>query len=443
MAFDDPARTAALHLLRQLESSQTRADHLLSSATGKLPPRDRRFVRQLVLGVLRWRGRIDWLVDHCLQKPIAAQSVWLRQILRLGVFQLLWLDRVPPRAAVHSSVELAARFSHKGVRGLVNGVLRRIQREAAQIPYPDPKEDIAAYLSVFHSHPRQWVERWLAAWGSQRTEALLQANNTQAPLFIRLNPASTNPEQLPLDLAANACQPLNGSPVTGFYRIDRTEGLFATKAFKRGHFQVQDINAGLAAALLAPAKGDRVLDTCSAPGGKATQLASLVGPGGLVVAADITARGLGLVRDNAQRLGLGNIRLLREDGRRSLCGPFDRILVDAPCSGTGVFNRHPEARWRKTPNQLANLARRQRAILNCAFARLRPGGALVYSTCSLEAEENAQVVENFLATAKNAHLQAAADFFPKRPWAGTFVQTLPGREPGDGSFAARIIKRPR
>lgn len=430
MEFKDPARSLALRLLRDFEVSGAPLEHLLEGlGSSPLAPRDRRFVRQLVLGVVRWQGRIDWIIDCFARRPISSCSPWARQLLRLGAYQILWLDRVPPRAAVHTSVELAKRFAHRGVADLVNAVLRRVATSAPRIPYPSRGEDLAAYLSVYHSHPRWLVERWLNRWGEAATEALLQADNRQPPIYIRLNPRRADRPP------AGA---LPAGPLPGFFAVDEPEGLFHSPEHGAGHFQVQDINAGLPAALLQPRPGERLLDACSAPGGKATQLAIAMQDRGLVVAADLSPGRLRRVRENAARLGLRSIRALVEDARAGHSGPFDRILVDAPCSATGTLARNPDARWRKRPEQLPGLAALQYAILRQAFARLRPGGVLVYSTCSLEEEENSGVVERFLAATPQARLEPAAAFFPGVPWAGAYVQTLPGREPGDGSFAARI-----
>ncbi len=432
MEFKDPAREFALCLLRDFEATGAPLEYLLEERGRSallVDARDRRFARQLVLGVVRWQGRLDWIIDCFSRRPIASCSPWARQVLRLGAYQLLWLDRVPPRAAIHTSVELAKRFAHRGVAGLVNAVLRRVAETAPHFPYPSRQEDPAAYLSVFHSHPRWLVERWLNRWGEAATEALLEADNQPPPLYIRLNPlrASQPPP---------SARP--AGPLPGFFAVDEPEGLFQSPEHCNGHFQVQDINAGLPVALLQPRPGERILDACSAPGGKATQLAIAMQDQGLVVAADLSPGRLRRVRENSARLGLCSLRPLAEDARLGQSGPFERILVDVPCSATGTLARHPDVRWRKRPEQLPGLAALQGAILRQAFFRLRPYGVLVYSTCSLEEEENAGVVERFLAATPAARLEPASAFFPGAPWAGAYVQTLPGREPGDGSFAARI-----
>ncbi|MCC7261658.1 MAG: 16S rRNA (cytosine(967)-C(5))-methyltransferase RsmB [Candidatus Latescibacteria bacterium] len=429
MKSSDPARALALRLLCNFESTGAPLDQCFEGLDqGLREPRDRRFARHLVLGVTRWQAQLDYILDTFTRRPLASCDPVTRQILRLGAFQLLHLDKVPERAAVHTSVELAKGHAQRGVPELVNAVLRRVAATAGAPPMPDRGADLAGHLAVCHSHPRWLVERWLARWGADDAEALLQADNQQPPLYVRQTRAGTEPPP--------AARP--AGPVPGFFALDDSEAFFQSPGFRGGDYQVQDINAGLPVCLLQPQPGERVLDACSAPGGKTTQMAAQMQDRGLVVAADLSARRLVRLRENQTRLGLCSLRLVVEDARSGQSGPYDRVLVDAPCSATGTLARHPDVRWRKQPDQLPGLSATQHAMLCHSFDRLRPGGVLVYSTCSLEAEENTQVVERFLGATPAARLEAAAGFFPGQPWAGAYVQTLPGREPGDGCFAARI-----
>lgn len=442
MRFIDPARDKALHLLCAFETREAPLDHLFSALdTGSLAPVDRRFVRHLVLGTLRWQKRLDWIVDQFAHQPIASCSPWVRQILRLGVYQIFWLDKVPDRAAVHTSVELAKRFGQGRVSGMVNAILRQVLRQNGRIQYPSRQDDPAAYMAVYYSHPRWMVERWLQRWGARVTGDLLRANNDPAALYIRLNPLCTSTTELLESLEAEGLALEPAGPLSGYFAVQKPEGLFGSQAFKSGFFQVQDINAGLAVALLDPRPTEQVMDLCSAPGGKTTQMAIAMQDRGLVVAADRSRQRLRLVRENAARLDLKSIRAIVQDARRCGTRTFERILVDVPCSGTGILGRHPEARWRKQGAQLADLAEQQYAILQQAFAQLRPGGTLVYSTCSLEEEENSGLIEHFLAATRTAVLEPASRYFPEKVWAGRYIQTLPGRDPGDGGFAALIRKR--
>lgn len=435
MPAPDSARAAAVVLLCDLEKQTSSLDELLQALDAKLPDnRDARFARQLVLGAVRWQKRLDWMLAPCCSRPIDKLSPWARQILRLGAYQLFWLDRVPERAAVHTSVELAKHFAHQGIAALVNAVLRRLVREHDRINYPDPDKAPVRYLSVYYSHPEWLVARWVERWGAEFVEPLLKTNNQPAELNIRLNPLRAGAElasELDLEPAG---------PLPGFFKATNGAELFASNAYQQGKFQVQDPNAALAVALLDPQPGERLLDLCSAPGGKATQAATAMQDRGLVVTADISLSRLGRVRENAQRLGLKTLHPIVRDGTDPGNGSFHRVLADVPCSATGVLGRRPDVRWRRDSDQFPDLTARQQLLLKRAYEHLRPGGVLVYSTCSLEIEENEAIVERFLAQTPTAQLERADTCFPDRPWADRYVLTIPGHHPGDGSFAARIRK---
>lgn len=438
----DPVRETAVHVLTGVEAGGRLESLLLearlSRSSDRGPDRapdrtdlgrDRRFLRQITAGVVQWRDRLDWVLNQFSNRPVASLSPAIRQVLRLGAYQILWLDRVPERAAVHTSVELAKKLEHKGTAGFVNAILRKVVTQGRQVSFPDAAADPVAYLSVFYSHPRWLVARWLARWGPADTESLLRANNEAPALYVR---PGGDGVCLAEEFGAEA---VDGHP--GSWQVTRPDGLFDDPTFV-SNWYVQDINAGLAARLLAPASGDRVLDVCAAPGGKSQQLAEAVGPGA-VVATDISRDRLEFVQDNLRRLRRTGVTLVAEDASQpSVRGPFDGILADVPCSGTGVLGRHAEARWRKTAEDLPRHAERQYRILEAAFARLRPGGVLVYSTCSIEEEENDAVVDRFLASYRDARLEPASEQFPEQPWAARTIQTLPGRDEGDGAYAARI-----
>lgn len=435
MRSPDPTRLAAARLLRDLERQAQPFDELVQALDVRLPTnRDARFARQLVLGVVRWQKRLDWIIATCCARPVAQLAPWARHILRLGTYQLFWLDRVPQSAAVHTSVELAKHLTHQGIASLVNAVLRNLLRQRAPVCYPDPHQTPTRYLAVYHSHPEWLVERWVGRWGREIAERVLVANNQPAELNIYLNRLRPSRALVAeLDLV-----PVGSRP--GFYRAANGAALFASQAYQQGQFQVQDPNAGLAVALLDPQPGERLLDLCSAPGGKAVQAAIAMADRGWVVATDISLPRLKRVRENARRLRLHAIRPVARDGTTPGCGVFDRVLADVPCSATGVLGRRPDARWRRQPTELATLTARQQVLIQRAYEHLRPGGVLVYSTCSLEEEENEAIVERFLNQTPTARLERADAHFPAQPYAGRYVLTIPGQHAGDGSFAARIRK---
>ena len=449
----DLPRETALRALADIEERDAPLESTLERLQGgALDERDLRFVRQLVYGCLTWRRRLDWIAQSFSTRPRERTAELARRVLRLGVYQLLWLDRVPSRAAVHSSVGLAKRFGHRGLGAYVNAVLRRVAEEGASVTYPDGSRDPVDYLSVYHSHPPWLVQRWLSRWGAERTEALLRANNEAPVIYVRGNALSDAD-----DPSAVAGSPLAGlepgGPLGDSYELPSPAGLFDSPAFRAGHLFVQDVNAGLPAALLQPQPGDQVLDVCSAPGGKTVQMAMLMAGQGRIVACDRSLARLRRVRENTARLGLGGVVEVVEDARRPSLRTgrrrggdrgdgaegFDRVLVDAPCSSTGVLRRRPDARWRRrSPQAILEHADVQLDILRSAYRRARVGGVVVYSTCTLEPEENEELVERFLDMTPGARLERADGVFEQAPWSDRFVQTLPGREAGDGCFAARI-----
>jgi len=435
MARDDAARSAALRLLNDWEEQEQPFEDLVAAIDTALSDgRDQRFARQLALGVLRWRKRLDWVIGHFCRRPVDKLDPTVRNILRLGVYQTAFMDRVPERAAVHTSVELAKRHGALHASGLINAVLRNLQRQPGRVTYPDIKVDPVRHLALYHSHPEWLVQRWRKRWGQEEAILLLEANNHPSDLWLRLNPLRTDAQSLCAELE------LEPGP-EGYYRALTPSQIFKSHAFSAGHFQIQDPSAGLAVALLDPQPEEKILDLCSAPGGKTTQIAERMRDTGSILAADLSPQRLLRVRENAQRLGLNNIHLAAVDARTLGPALFDRVLVDAPCSGTGIIGRHPDARWHKEVEQLAPLAVRQSEIIASAFTYLRPGGVLVYSTCSIEAEENEDIVEAFLAQNANAVLEEASAHLPGDKRAQRYAQTRPGQHIGDGSFAARIRKK--
>jgi len=431
---DDLARTAALHVLDSWEGHKNPIDDLLSGLDASLSDdRDRRFARQLVLGTLRWRLRLDWIISHFSRRPVDELETRVLNILRMGVLQINFLDRVPERAAIHTSVELAKRQGTRPASGLINAVLRSFQREPHRVQFPDPDADTTRYLSLHYSHPFWLVERWIQQWGVEKTRGILASNNEHAPLWLRLNPLRSTPSTLCATLQ------LEDGPDDYFRALDPRQALRSPE-FEKGHFQIQDPNAGLAVALLDPQPGEHILDACSAPGGKTTQIAERMQDKGFIVAADLSHTRLRRLRENARRLMLHSIHMVAWDGSITGSQLFDRVLVDAPCSGTGTLGRHPDARWNRAPEQFPALIERQQSILVAAFTQLRPGGTLVYSTCSLEQIENERVVKNFIAHTPTARLEEAHRSLPNDARVGRYVQTVPGQHLGDGAFAARIHK---
>jgi len=449
-----PTRTRllALRVLERVERSGAFADLMLHAALGRsrLAAPDRAFATELVYGTLRWRGRLDFLLSKVVDRRLDRLDSYVANALRLGAYQLVVAERVPVTAAVDESVRCVRAAGLERATGLVNAVLRRLAERHRAIELPALEADPLAHLTHVLSLPAWLAERWLALYGPEEAAALAQASNRPPPLTVRANPHRQSRDELLAELRARfpeaeACRHAPRGIVLGRRGVAALD-----PAFSEGRFTVQDEAAQLVVSLLDPRPGERVLDLCAAPGGKATAIAEDVGRDGAVVAVDRHAGRLDLVRRAARRLGLPGLTALVRDATRPLAdlaadGPFDRVLVDAPCSGLGTLRRNSDARWRVAPDDPARLAEAQRAMLAQAARVLRPGGVLVYSTCTMLPEENEEVLQAFLADAGDFALTPREALpGPVRELVGGdgLLRTTPHRHDMDGFVAARLERRP-
>jgi 16S rRNA (cytosine967-C5)-methyltransferase len=413
VAAPTQARILAARVLERVERGRAYADLTLTAALARsaLAARDRAFATELVYGTLRWRGRLDFALRQMLDRPLEAVEPGVLTLLRVGAYQLLFCD-VPPPAAVDQTVRSAHALGASRAAGLVNAVLRRLAQRKDALAFPDLAESPLAHLEHALGIPRWIAERWLAALGPSEAAALAAASNAPPPLTARANRTRISRDELLARVRERfpEAQPCAFAPdglVLGHGGSPASDPDFVA-----GRFTVQDEASQLVVELLAPAPGERVLDACAAPGTKTTAIAERVGPEGLVVALDRSERRLALLGRAVRRLELGNVTALAADATQPLGAlpgaPFDRVLVDAPCSGLGALRRNPDARWRLEPEDPARLAEIQTALLRSAAKSLRPGGTLVYSTCTLTGEENEAVVEAFLAQTPGFERAAAA-----------------------------------
>lgn len=446
--FSSNPRQAACSSLLRIGKEGCHADQAMDRelAGGQLTGPDRGLFAELVLGVLRRQGTLDHLLSSLVSQPLGRLDPLLLVLLRVGLYQLVYLDRIPESAAVNESVKLAKRMVPRA-SGLVNAVLRNYLRRGKEIRFPDPQEEPAHSMAARHSHPLWLVRQWIGQLGEDEAERLARASSLQAPLTLRVNTLHTGRDELLERLssagvaAVPCCFSPHGIQVEGRCSVPDLPG------FREGLFTVQDEASQLAGLLLEPRPGERLLDACAAPGGKATHLAQQMEDRGELVAMDLSASKLSLVDEAARRLGIGIIRTRRGDLRRGEGlpgGPFDRILVDAPCSGLGVIRRNPEAKWRLSPADIDRLAETQKGMLANAAGLLRPGGTLLYSTCSTSREENEAVVHDFLSRRDDFVLEDLKEAFPR--WRDLFsdegmMRSWPHRHGMDGFFAARLRRR--
>ena len=385
-------------------------------ATARLAPADRGLCHELVCGVVRWQATLDCLITRKTTRPQPKSA--LQNLLRLGLYQIFWLDRIPPHAAVHETVELAKHSGFAAQAGFINAVLRGYLRETDEI------RKILADLKISkpalgHSHPDWLVEKWLVRYGPADTQKLLAWNNVPPRTFARLNTLKgTAPRLLDLWQKENVETAPANHDWTGenlAYELKAHPTLASLPSFQEGWFYLQDPSTLLAPAQLAAQPGETILDLCAAPGGKTTLLAQGMNNQGRLIAQDIAPERIKLIRDNCRRLGVTIVETTLPGVHNPLQPPpeaFDRILVDAPCSNTGVLRRRVDLRWRIQPAEVQRLVATQTELLDQAAPRLRPGGTLVYSTCSLEPEENTGVVKQFLATHPNFRLVTERQLLP-------------------------------
>jgi 16S rRNA (cytosine967-C5)-methyltransferase len=436
------AREGALFLLNQAETVQTDLSGLIDGYLKGHPleRRERALLTELVYGIYRQRGFLDWQVDRLLKVPTLHLPI--RNILRLGAYQLLFLDKIPPSAAVNTSVELAKGAEGIAAGGLVNGLLRNLLRQKADLPKPDPADRVG-FIAVTASHPEWVVRRWLERWGAEKTVALCRANNEIPPTTLRVNLLKTDRAALQerIKQEGGTVQSTGLSP-EGLYLKGASPA--ALPSYADGHFYIQDEGAQLISYLTDPKPGERVLDLCAAPGGKSTHLAELMKGKGEVIATDLDPKRIGLIRENIRRLQTPGVII---EGLAEALSPgrtYDRILVDAPCSALGILRRIPEGKWRKKPSIVADYAGAQRSILEKAVEHLKIGGVLVYATCSTEPEENEGVVEAFTAEHPELELQDLSASLPvsARKYVDSkgYFTTLFNSDKMDQFFAVRWVK---
>jgi 16S rRNA (cytosine967-C5)-methyltransferase len=447
-------RLAAFEILLRIEKERSYADILIDRelSTGELMGPDRGLLTELVYGVLRRRGTLDHIINQFSRQKVDKLERVVLILLRLGLYQALFLDRIPVSAAVNETVKLAKVLAPRAA-GFINAVLRTADRKRDEILYPDPQGDPVASLAARHSHPAWIIGRWIEQLGPEEAESLARAMSEAPPLTIRCNTLKITRDALIARLSAEA-----GSAVITCFSPDglniaaRTP-LAGMPDFREGLFTIQDESSQLAAILLAPLPGERVLDLCAAPGGKTTHLAQLMENRGEILACDTAVRKLALIEENSRRLGITIITTFHLDATRPLpeagqeplaTDRFDRVLVDAPCSGLGVLRRNPEGKWWKTPADIAELAPRQKAILLNGAALLKEGGTLLYATCSTTPEENEGVIADFLSKRPDFMLEDLRGLFPAYAELFTkegYFRSWPHRHGMDGFFAARLRKK--
>jgi 16S rRNA (cytosine967-C5)-methyltransferase len=434
-----PARREAFRILVRVERDAAFAAPLLASERlAALSPEDRRLAHELVLGVLRWRGELDYLINMTTGRPAEKLDLPVRIALWLGLYQLRHLARIPEHAAVNESVELLKQDKHWRAAPLANAALRAALRDRPEAP-DERVRDPLNRLAIATSHPRWLLERWAARLGADEAEALARADNEPPRTAFRINALrAPSLARVLTDLAGEGVEARESALAPGGYTVASGHLTPASRAVRDGWVHVQDEASQLVAALVGARSRERVLDVGAAPGGKTTQMAAAMGNDGVVVAVDLHPARVAILAETCRRLAARIVRPIAADASADLPLAadvrFDRVLVDAPCSGTGTLRRNPEIKWRLAVEDLARFAALQSALLDRAAERVRDGGRLVYSTCSLEPEENEAVAAAFLA--RHPAFRLAPEAVPEALRTGDgFLRTWPHRHGADGFFA--------
>jgi 16S rRNA (cytosine967-C5)-methyltransferase len=400
-----PARVAAYEILRAVDTTRTDLGSALAKYRAHLEKeRDRGLAGEIAIGTLRWQGAYDHVIEVFAKRPLRQLDPEVVLVLRLSIFQLLALDRVPASAAVKDAVDLTGKVGKRSAAGLVNAVLRRVSREREQLPLPQrpanpqDREAALAYLTITLSHPRWLVARWLDRYGFDAAERWARFNNAPAPLVLRVNTVKASREDVAKQLSALGVETTPAMRAADGLVV-RSGNPLLTPLADQGLFFVQDEASQLVGSFANARPGERVLDACASPGGKTIAMSAAMGGQGLVVASDVRDRRVRLLLQTIRRSGVSNVQTVHSDASVGLpFGPvFDRVLLDAPCSGLGTLRRDPDIKWRRHEADLAPLSDAQVQMLEQAAGTVRAGGALIYATCSSEPEENDAVIERFLA----------------------------------------------
>lgn len=436
-------RQIAVEILIRIRKDDAFADILIHNEFSKhdLSNLDKSFISALVHGTLRWQGKLDWLIEQFYRGSFKKCPAAITAILETALYQILQMSKTPEFAAVNEAVRLAQKRKGRYWGNRVNAILRNYLRKKDTIKFPDLKIDPVEAIAVRYSHPRWLVKRWIARYGTEETGLLCAANNKIPDLSLRINPLKTTRADLIRELKANGVSIKSDAVPDGFIKTNPSINLTTLPSFQKGYFTIQDISAGLVGLLSDPSPGETIIDLCAAPGGKTTHLAELARGQCTIIANDCNWQRLNLIRQNIERLQLPNIYLVRADAAGFSARPVDKVLLDAPCSGLGVLAKRSDLRWKRTLKDIQNLSLLQTQLIEKAAGLVKPGGYLVYSTCTIEPDENEMIIEKFLKKYSEFAFARPPACIPENFISNTyFIKTLPHKHQIDGSFAVKLVR---
>jgi len=429
------ARSVSVDILVEFDESQT----ISYANANDLEPRERAQVREYVQNILRKRSYLDFIIGEFSSIGMDEMKPVLKNILRLGLYDMLFMDGTPDYAAINESVDIAKLRLGSKSGDLVNAILRNIQRDMPNLPKPAFKDRTKLVATTF-SHPEWMVKRWVQRMGEREAFQLMQANNQRPAYYVRVNNLRTKTSnfQLRMEKAGITFEMSDWLP--GYFKVDSVQPFIAKDWLKRGFCHIQDIAAGFAPTILEPLPGEEIFDLCAAPGTKSIVMADMMDAEGSITAVDINSQRLELLAQSAMNFMAENIKIRRADVRELDLKLADGVLLDAPCTGTGVLSKRADLRWKRTEEELENSVKLQEELLDEAANHVKRGGRLVYSTCSIEPEENWEQIQKFLERYDNFELESLDEFLPEEVLTedGFAYQTLPHVHNCDGHFGVRL-----
>jgi len=443
------ARTLAVKILTRVERTDSYLEKLIDYEikTENLNDYDKSLLNEICHGVIRWMRRLDWFLNGFYRGQWEKCMPEIKNTLRVALYQILFLNKIPDYAAVNEATEFVKRISTQKHADVVNGLLRTIIRTKEELVLPTREIDEIKYLGILQSHPNWMVKRWIQRYGFDDAEKLCEANNKRPILTVRINTLRINKGDFLNKLSERNIVYRFCKHIDNFITLRLMSKIYLDEDFQNGYFAIQDESAGLVAQLLNPEGTDLILDMCAAPGGKSTHIAQMLNNKGHIVAVDKYDAKIRVMRENTERLGVTNIEFVQDDAddftsEIITTQRFDKILLDAPCSGLGVLSKKPDIRWKKEVEDIINLSKIQRRLLGNAAKYLKPNGVIVYSTCTIEPEENMEVVKDFLVNNPGFTIDNASKYVNRELVnEDGCIETFPHRHGIDGSFAVRLMKQ--
>lgn len=433
-------------LLVVIEKEKTYIQLLLKGELENIPVKERPFVTEIIYGTIKYQIKIDYIINQFSKIKTNKMKPLVRNILRMSVYQLIYLDKVPDSAVINEAVKIIHRRKMSNLSGFINGILRNIARGKEEIVYPSKQKDTIKYLSVVYSMPEWIVKMWCEDYSREIAEDICSALNERAKVSARVNLLKSTPQAVKTMLEQEGIQVENGHLLETCFYLKNTNAIASSPSFNEGLWTVQDESAMLVAHVVDPKPGEKVLDMCSAPGGKTIHMAEIMKNEGELISADVHAHKIELIAQTASRMGLTCVKPTLQDGtkdREEWHGAFDKLLLDAPCLGLGILKRKPDIRYNRSESDVADIVRLQKELLENAVKYIKPNGILVYSTCSISKKENDDMIT--YARTLGLELDDLTAYIPNILQDAIkdkgYLQILPQIAQTDGFFIARFRRR--